>query len=285
MMARTIAEIKKTMTDVFMADTTVREKYGLKEGDTFSGSFSVVSLESILFHIVAACCWALETLLDGHIADVDAKISSAVVASVPWYYKMARAFQYGDALVFDEDTQEYQYAEENEDKQVVKYAAVRDRGTSVQILVSGDNGGSPEPLSDTVLTAFKEYMNRVKIAGVVLNISSQAADSLIVRATVYVDPLVIGNDGSLLSDGSMPVEDAVRGYLKGIVYGGTFNKNKLVDAIQAVTGVIDVELGDCSYKAAGSSDYTVIKGNNYTSAGGSFTADGLQNTLSYVVQD
>lgn len=284
MMARTIAEIKRTMTDAFMADATVREKYGLKEGDTFGGSFSAVSLESILFHIVAACCWVLETLLDGHKADVDAKVSSAVVASVPWYYKTARAFQYGDALVLDEATQQYRYATEDEAKQVVKYAAVTDRGTSVKILAAGEKDGRPEPLAEDVLAAFREYMDRVKIAGTVLEISSRAADSLTVSATVYVDALVIGTDGSRRSDGSKPVEDAIRQYLKGIVYGGTFNKTRLVDAIQAVEGVTDVELGMCGHKAAGASEYTDIQGNNYTAAGGSFTADGLENTLGYVVQ-
>ncbi len=283
-MARSVSEIKKTMTDAFMADAMIREKYGLKEGDTFSGSFSVVSVESILFYIVAACCWVLETLLDGHIADVDDKISRAVVASVPWYYKMARAFQYGDVLVFDDETRKYGYATVDEDKQVVKYAAVKDRGTSVQILVSGDQNGSPTVLSDDVLTAFKEYMNRVKIAGVVLNISSRAADSLTINATVYVDPLVIGSDGTRLSDGSRPVEAAIRSYLQNIVYGGTFNKTRLVDAIQAVTGVTDVELGVCSYKTDGASAYTPIQGNNYTAVGGGFTVEGLKNTLSYVVQ-
>ena len=45
-----------------------------------------------------------------------------------------------------------------------------------------------------------------------------------------------------------------------------------------------MELGRCSYKAAGASEYTEIKGNNYTAAGGSFTAEGLENTLGYVVQ-
>ena len=283
-MARTIAEIKKTMADAFMADATVREKYGLKEGDTFGGSFSVVSLESILFHIVAACCWALEVLVDGHKADVEEKISRAVVASVPWYHKMALAFQYGDALVFDEATSQYKYSKADGAKQVVKYAAVRDRGTSVQILVATDKDGSPAPLADGVLAAFKEYMERVKIAGVVLGISSLAADSLMVKATVWVDPLVIRADGTRLSDGAKPVEEAIRAYLRGIVYGGTFNKTRLVDAMQAVEGVADVELGACSYKAAGQEGYTEIKGNNYTTAGGCFTADGLQNTLDYVVQ-
>ena len=46
-MARTVAEIKKTMTDAFMADATIREKYGLNESSTWNGSFSSVSLENI----------------------------------------------------------------------------------------------------------------------------------------------------------------------------------------------------------------------------------------------
>lgn len=283
-MARSISEIKRTMTDAFMADETLREKYGLSASDTFSSSFSAVSLESILLHIVAACCHVLEVLLDRHRADVDERTGRAVVASVPWYYRMARAFQYGDALVFDEQTQQYVYAAPDESRQVVKYAAVRDRGTSVQILVACDRGGQPEPLSNAVLTAFKAYMNRVKIAGIVLSVRSQAADSLVIRATVSVDPLVIGTDGRSTADGTHPVEEAVSGYLRGIVYGGTFNKTKLVDAIQAVEGVADVELADCSYRAAGSADYTLIRGNNYTAAGGCFTAEGLQNSLVYMVQ-
>ena len=40
-MARTTAEIKKTMTDAFMADAVIREKYGLSAGDTFAGLASV----------------------------------------------------------------------------------------------------------------------------------------------------------------------------------------------------------------------------------------------------
>ena len=62
-MARSVAEIKKTMTDAFMADATIREKYGLSVNDTFSSKFSSVTIENILFFIVAACCHVLEVLL------------------------------------------------------------------------------------------------------------------------------------------------------------------------------------------------------------------------------
>ena len=284
-MARTVAEIKKQMTDAFMADATIREKYGLREGDTWSGSFSSVSLESIMFFIIAACCHVLEVVFEEYVKVVDDKVSMAVVASVPWYYKMAKAFQYGDSLVLNEDTQQYGYATIDEGKQVVKYAAVRDRGTSVQILVSGEKDGKPVALSNNVLMVFKEYMNRVKVAGVVLSIRSKNADKMVIRAKVYVDSLVINSDGTLISDGSKPVEEAINTYLANIVYGGTFNKTKLTNAILGVEGVSDVEIGECSYMEDGGTEYTVIKGNNYTALGGCFVSEGLSNSLSYVVQD
>ncbi len=285
-MARTVAEIKKTMTDAFMADKTIREKYGLSGQDTFSGRFSSVSVENILFFILAASYHVLETIFDRHKADVEDKIAMAVVASVPWYYKMALAFQYGDGLVYDETTCQYGYAKVDESKQVVKYAAVRDRGTSVQILVSGDRDGSPVALSNDVLTVFKQYMNRVKVAGVILNITSASSDKILINAKVYVDPLVIDRNGISISDGSTkPVENGIEEFLKTIKYGGTFNKTKLVDAIQSVSGVTDVELGDCFRMFSSDGEWTIINGNNYAGISGSYIAADLQNTISYVVQD
>lgn len=282
-MARTVAEIKKTMTDAFMADATIREKYGLKEGSTWNGSFSSVSLENIIFFIVAACCHVLESIFELYIKDVDEKISMAVVASVPWYYKMAKTFQYGDQLVLNETTQQYGYAIIDESKQVVKYAAVRDRGTSVQILVSGDKNGMPVALSNDVLTVFKQYMNRVKVAGVILGITSKRGDYLSIEANISVDPLVIDEEGYRLSDGTKPVESAIEEHLKNIKYGGTFNKTKLVNAILAVDGVEDVELGTCSYQIEGSLKWHNVSGNNYIGESGSYIPYFLSDSLTYVV--
>lgn len=283
-MARTVAEIKKTMTDAFMEDATIREKYELKEEDTFSSKFSSVSLENILFFILAACYHVLEMIFDQHKKDVEEKIALAVVASVPWYYKMALAFQYGYSLVLNERTQQYEYESIDESKQYVKYAAVRDKGTSVQILVSGDEKGNPVPLSNDVLTVFKQYMNRVKVAGVIVNVTSKSSDIIIINAKIYVDPLVIDSNGTSLADGnSKPVEDAIKNFLKSIKYGGTFNKTKLVDAIQNVSGVNDVELGECLHMASGDQEWTIIQGNNYSGDSGSYVPNDLQNTLTYVV--
>lgn len=283
-MARSISEIKKSMTDEFMRDVTIREQYGIVEGQTFSDCFSSVSIENILFYTVAACCHVLELLFDAHKAEVNKQMEGTVVASVPWYHKMALRFQKGYCLVFDEATQQFVYDKEDASTQIVKYAAVRDRGTSVLMLVSGEKNGRPAQLQDEDLKAFESYMNRIKIAGVVLTIRSQPADLLEINAKIYIDPLVIDNTGKRIADGSNPVELAVENYLKGIVYGGTFNKTKLVDAIQSVEGVSDVELGACKCSTDEGNNYSVITGNNYTAIGGSFTVSNLNNTLSYVVQ-
>lgn len=281
-MARSISEIKRTMTDAFMQDKAIRKAYDLPAGKTrFADCFSAVSLENLLFYIVAACHYVLESIFEKFTQDVEQKISRAVVASIPWYFDKAKAFQYGDALVLNPRTFGYEYAKVDSSKQRVKYVAVRDRGASIEMLVSTEQDGKPTPLSDEVLTAFKHYINAIKIAGVVINVRTRKADELSIAVKVVVDPLKINRQGVDIASSEKVVENAIENYLADIVYGGTFNKTKLVDAIQRVDGVVDVVLGTCKYKAG--DEFKEIAGNNYTAVGGSFIAVGLDKTIEYVV--
>lgn len=283
-MARTIQEIKKSMTDGFMSDSTLRSAYGItEEGATWDNVFSTVSIENTLMYIVAVCTYALEVMFDAFRKDVDDRIARNIVPTVRWYHTQALAFQYGDRLVYDEQTQAFRYAMEDSTKQIVKYCAVKDRGSSIQILVSRESGGLPAVIPDEVLAAFKAYMNSVKIAGVILDIRSLPADSIRVAATIQIDPQVIGTDGRRISDGTYPVREAVDNYLRSIVYGGTFNKTKCVDALQNVEGVVDIALGDVQAKASSTTEYAVVEGNNYTAVAGCFISNNLDSTLTYVV--
>jgi len=284
-MARTIREIKAAMTQQFMSDPTIVEMYGFTEGAVFEDTFSAVSLESVWFSIVASAIYVLETLFDLFRADVDKKISGAVVASIPWYHKIALEFQYGDSLVFDEATQGFVYPVFDTTKQLVKFAACRDMGGCVYVLVSGaDSSGNPVALSSDVLSAFESYLRERKPAGVLLSVNSLNPDLVRSVMTVQYDPQVLTPDGELITDPSVkPVEDAVNAYLKGIVYGGVLNKTKLVDAVQGARGVIDVVLTSVSVKPANGSSYEVVTGNNYRSVGGSFKSNNLTSGITYVV--
>lgn len=283
-MARTTEEIKKTMTDAFLQNETLREVYGIEEGTQWKDAFSTVSLENILLFIVAAAIHVVEVMMDQYKEDVNKQVAEAVVASVPWYHAMALRFQLGDQLVINPDTYAYGYAEVDETKRIIKYCAVRDRGASVQILVSGDNNGSPVALSSEVMTPFTEYMDRVKLAGVVLMCQSYPSDHVKITAHVTVDPLVINRHGQSISAPSEhPVQDAIKAYIRAILYGGTLNKTKLVDAIQAVPGVEDVELVQVECRADASQTWRTVLGNNYEGVSGSYIVDELNSTLDYVV--
>lgn len=271
------------MTDAFMTNSTIRDAYKITGDASWEQTFSNISLENILIYIVATSIYMLEMLFDGFKTDVDTKIIQAVVASVPWYHKIARSFQLGDELVFDEQTQQFKYAHADESKQIVKYVSVRDMGGSIQILASADAGGKPVPLTENALTAFKYYLNRCKIAGVNLSVRSIKADKIQINAMVQIDPMIIDNTGKRLSDGKYPVVEAMNSYLANIIYGGTFNKTKLVDAIQNVTGVVDITLGTCSVKTSDATEYKDIPSNNYTAFSGCFISENLETTISYVV--
>ncbi len=273
------------MTQQFMADPTIIERYGFPAGAAFEDTFSTVSLESIWFSIVAAAIYVLETLFDAFKEDVDAKIAQAAVASIPWYHKISLEFQYGDALVFDEQTQQFVYPVVDESKQIVKFAACRDLGGMVYVLASKDNGsGSPAALSSAELSAFDAYLRERKPAGVLLQTDSFSPDLVRVVMAVQYDPQVITSEGKLIADPTVyPVEEAINSYLNGIVYGGALNKTKLVDAVQGAAGVIDVSLTSVSVKTAAGDEYSPVSGNNYVSVGGSFVSNNLRNSISYVL--
>lgn len=273
------------MTQQFMADPTIIERYGFPAGAVFEDTFSTVSLESIWFSIVAAAIYVLETLFDAFKEDVDAKIAQAAVASIPWYHKISLEFQYGDALVFDEQTQQFVYPVVDESKQIVKFAACRDLGGMVYVLASKDNGsGSPAALSSAELSAFDAYLRERKPAGVLLQTDSFSPDLVRVVMAVQYDPQVITSEGKLIADPTVyPVEEAINSYLNGIVYGGALNKTKLVDAVQGAAGVIDVSLTSVSVKTAAGDEYSPVSGNNYVSVGGSFVSNNLRNSISYVL--
>ena len=283
-MARTIQQIKAAMTQQFITDPIIRDRYGIAGTSTFDQTFSAVSLENIWFSIVASAIWVLESIFDAFRADVDAKVAGAVVASIPWYHKIALEFQYGDVLVFDDNTQQFIYPVIDESKRVVKFAACRDLGGGVCILAAGaDADGHPEELDADVLDAFESYMIQRKPAGVNLQVYSYPPDKVKVSMKVQYDPQVLTASGELIADPSVkPVEAAINSYLENIVYGGVLNKTKLVDAVQGAPGVLDVLLASVSVKPV-NSGYSVVVGNNYISYSGAFESEDLSSGIEYVL--
>ncbi len=250
-MAQTVAEIKKGMTDQFIADENIVTAYNLAAGKTFEDQFSVVSIESIFFYVVAFCCWLQQVLFDTLQADNLSALALKKPHTLRWYSEQAKLYQYGFPLTEDHSSFDNSgYTEEAiAASKVVSYAAVIEQSDVngriyLRMKLAHDNGEDLEQLSSDELTAFKEWFNSYqKDAGVKLQIDSLPADNLRQTWTIFYDPLILDSTGSRLDGtGNTPVQDAIKGYLKNLPFNGVYVPTYHIDAVQAVEGVVIPQL-------------------------------------------
>lgn len=210
-------------------------------------AWSVANIDRCFIYAVAVCAWSVNTLFDFFTADVNATIAAMKPHSLQWYAGMARAFQLGQNLVAEADY--YDNTGLDADvvaaSKIVAYAAVVEQTRGVRIKVAKTMGTDLGPLLPGELTAFSDYMKKVKDAGVKLSITSAVADDLRLVITVKYNPLVLTSTGSRI-DGitATPVKDAIKAFLKNLPFNGVFSIQKLVDAIQAVEGVDDLTINE-----------------------------------------
>lgn len=241
-MARTLTEIKAAIKISFMANEVLSSTYSFDLGSDFDTEFSKVSLENILIDIFSFSTWVLEKLFDQHARDVSDKIAQLKPHSLRWYRAKARAFQFGYGLLQDSDQYDNDTLTDQqiESSKVIKYCAVNEAVNESRLIIkiaTQDTDGNLEPISPDQLTAFKEYLNEVKDAGNTITVTNYLPDLLYLNMIIYYDPLLFSSDGTLLIDGSRPVETAINTFLKNLPFNGVLQLVKLVDALQEVQGV------------------------------------------------
>lgn len=275
---RTIDEIKQSIRADFVANTVLQEAYGLDAAKTFDEQFSKVSIEAILTYIVAVAIWSLESLMAKHQTDIDAVITKNALCSIPWYHAQCMAFQLGHAVQFKPETYRFEYPQTDENARIIKFASVRqlevEGVTKLRVHVSKSN---KQPLSATEKQAFEAYIKEIGAAGTHFEIISQAPTSLSFTLQIVRNAMVLDMEGNRLNGGGNAVNEAISGYLDNIVYGGVFNRTKLVDAIQAADGVVDVVLNEVR---VGSEP---VSGQNIEAPGGAFTFNLNGSEITYTV--
>jgi len=180
--------------------------------------------------------WTLENLFDYHKSEVDAIISAQKPHTLQWYVSKAKLFQFGATLPDNSDT--YLSPSTDPSVAIVKYAAAVELSNLVRIKAAKDNAGTLESLTPVQLSSFAAYMNRIKDAGVRLQVTSGDPDNLQLVLKVFYDPLVLTSTGARVDGSSLtPVLDAVNSFLSSLPFNGVFILNQLIAALQAVDGV------------------------------------------------
>lgn len=242
-MARSIVEIynemsteKDTMTTLSALQPNIDSGQQLLSDLTTQ---SKVAVWRLLFFVIAVSIWSLEKLFDEHVIWINNRATEITTGTLAWYQRMTLLFQYGDSLVFTGDN--YAYSPVNETNRVVKLASVNEVGGIVIIKSAKlDGGGLPIPLDTPELSALDAYWQKVKFAGVRVQVVSRPADLLHVEFKVYYNPLVLNSGGELISSpGTYPVNDAINNYIKGLPFNGVYSITELTDKVQLAIGVVN----------------------------------------------
>jgi hypothetical protein len=226
-MARTIQEIQAEI-------AAARQRQPGLTGLTSSSATSIVRLVE---YVHAVCLFTLETLWDRFRAEVEATVAAAPVGTAEWYADRALEFQAGDQLVVLDNR--VQYPAGSTGAKLITRAAAKETTTGkllLKVAKAGPTPGTLASLSSQELTQARGYFDRIRFAGIRLEVVSREADRLRLTGEVYYDPLLD------VATVQVAVRAAVNGYLANLDFAGEVYVSKLTDAIQAVAGVRDVRV-------------------------------------------
>ncbi|MDR1984971.1 MAG: hypothetical protein LBQ28_09140 [Prevotellaceae bacterium] len=238
-MARSVNEIKKVMTDSFMTNETVIDMYNIQPGDTFDNRFSKVSLENILFYVVAFCVWTLEVLFDTHKTEVENYIDSLRPHTLRWYAEKAKMYQHGRSL--DSDSDVYDNTgftdEQIEAMKVVKYAAATETGGAVNLKVATGDDSNRQPLGAQQLNGFEYYISRVKDAGVIVNVINEPANIFDISIDIYYNPMILNENLERIDGNGDSVKAFIAKFVENLPFNGEFRNSALIDALSHYEGI------------------------------------------------
>lgn len=271
-MARSIAEIYNAIIAIKEGNSELDGLLPLNESSQefldANSSGSKVAIWRLWCWIFATVSWLQEVLLDKHKAEIDYAISHTPYGTLQWYYKIVLAFQLGYDLIWDTERNQYVYTDTTSaaaiESRIIKRAAVSVGNGQLQFKVAKLQNGVPVPLDtstdiDSERTTLTAYLTHMAYPGTNIVLISEDADELRLDAVIYFDPLVLNPDGSSVVDNAVyPVSDAVNSFIQQLPFNGRMNRQKLVDAIQAVDGIQDIVMnaverryGSLEYEATG----------------------------------
>lgn len=281
-MARSIAEIKAQIAETFISQDAIRTGYGLKSKQSFEKAFSAVSLENLMFYVVASCIWVLEKMFDKHREEIDTRIDALRPHTLRWYVSKTLAYMRDKDLIMADGVVVADYYDtsgmtetEIEKARVVKYAVATEDNTKVFIKVAArDNNGQPTQLEDADVAGLRYYLSQIKDAGVAIEIRNEPADNMRIELVVLYDPAILTAETTdngqadangyynikLTRDGKDVIAEAVSAVISKLPFNGEYRNSDLMAALQAIEGVRVADIVKVEAAAGGSEAFSKVVG-------------------------
>lgn len=246
-------------------------------------SSSKVAVWRLWAYITAVVIWTHESIWEIVRGELQSIADGAIVGTVRWYQDQVFKYQHGDTLDYDSATGKYAYATLEPTLQIVKRCAVIEQQDGVlAIKVAKLASGLPVALDGPEQTALAQYIKRVRFAGTRFTLLSGNGDTIRVEATIYYDGVVP------LATIKADVQAAITAYIGALPFNGELLLSRLVDVIQAVTGVYDVVLTSAQTKSVPSNPYAAIVRAHVPLYGyyrlDATTGNTLNDTLTFIAQ-
>ena len=236
----TLTKVPRTLADIDASIQAARLASPELSALTTSPA-STTSIYRLLERSVAAAIWVFEGMLTRFQADIAELVHGAPVGTLKWYVDRALEFQANtDLTTLVARDNRVQYSPVDATKRLITRAAATETGNKVILKVAKalNAAGGLQSLSQPERQQVQAYFDRLRPAGIQLEVASTPADRLRVAGSVYFNPLL---DKTAVQAG---VEAAIADYLAALPFNGLLLVSRLEDAIQAVPGVTDVALTD-----------------------------------------
>ncbi len=231
----------RTAQEIYNSFITIKETTPQLSGLTSS---STTALWRVFYSSISVGISVFEQIWDSFKLDLEyQKTTSQIYTESWWNDRMKNQFQYspGDpdrGVINVNDQFQIFYPIVDESTRIIDFSATKhaDANRQVTIKVAKDDGdGNPIQLDINELTAAADYVDRIKGAGLLINVVSFPADILTLELDVYFNGQYVQ---STVQDN---VNNAITEYLSNLEFDGKIRLLSLTDMIQSnVEGIKDI---------------------------------------------
>lgn len=242
--------MSRSISQIYAEAVATRNDY-LQISSLDSGrSESKMSVINILTYVMAALIYSYEVILDSFQVKIAEIISNRINGTPTYYAQMAKYFQYNpltgsmDTMYFDEDTFQIKFSSKDKTHRIIAKSAYQiydDMGLVLKVckenndISAAEGGGVYTILSSQELTAFKNYIDKIKFLGAEIYCQSIPGDILSINATIIYDDLYIDEEQALEN-----VKTALINYIKELDFNAYVYYQSVIDAMQAAEHIVSV---------------------------------------------
>jgi len=266
---------KDTIPELTGLNTTIANVQDLLDKLQSDSSVSIWVME---LYIVAYSQWVLENIIQTQVNEIETIKNAALVGTFNWYSLQATKFQYPDNITVDSSTDFVpKYSLIDAAKQIVAQASALEVSGKLILKIRGRDN---DVLTTPELNAFITYINKIKFVGTKIAIQNIESDKLKLIATIKY------NGESNINDLKNNVTTAIDNYLLNLPFNSALLRNKLIDEVQNIDGVIDIEIDTLQARPNSISSFVNIQ-HRYNSLAGYIRIDDnfeLDTFLTYEIE-